>query len=231
MNFLKRKLPIIVVAITGILMIIAFFVPHEPFDRIGGSANNWYMIIRAFTLVLGVTSLVRSHYRRIKAGRQGWGYSMMMFLTMLVVAVFGVIPSSEKYPVFGNQAGSLFMWFFDYINTAAAATVFSLLAFYIASAAYRAFRVRTIDATVMLLTALIVMIGRVPLGEAISEFTTTHISQKIAFLRLDNITSFLLDNPTVGARRAVFLGIALAMVSTSMRVIFGIERTYMGSDD
>ena len=149
---------------------------------------------------------------------------------MIVTAVFGVMPG-DKNPMFGNQTGSVFMWIFDYINTASAATVFSLLAFYIASAAYRAFRIRTLDATVMLITSLIVMIGRVPYGEMYSQFLTERIHPFLVFLRLDKLTSFFLNYPTVAAKRAIFLGIGLATVSTSMRIILGIERTYMGSDD
>jgi hypothetical protein len=83
----------------------------------------------------------------------------------------------------------------------------------------------------MLITAMIVMIGRVPWGEMFSEFMTSKISHYLVFMRLDRLTSFLLNYPTVAARRAVYIGIALATVSTSLRVILGVERTYMGSDE
>jgi len=230
MDFFKRKLPLVIVFLTGVVMMISFYVPHTPFNQIWDGASNWYQIIRSFTLVIAVVSLIRSHYRKIKTGKQGWGYSGIMFFVLIVTAVCGIIPDSV-HPVFGNKSGSLYMWIFDYVNTAAAATVFSLLAFYIASAAYRAFRVRTIDATIMLVAALIVMIGRVPWGEQFSELITSRISPHLKFLRLDVLTSFFLNYPTAASKRAIYLGIALASVSTSLRIILGIERTYMGGDD
>ncbi len=230
MDFFKRKFPIMVVLFTGFVMMIAYYVPHAPFGPIWEGASDWYMIISAFALVLAFTSLIRTHYRKIREGKQGWGYSAVMFVCLIVTSVVGVLPG-DKNPLLGNQAGSIYMWIFDYMNTPAAATVFSLLAFYIASAAYRAFRVRTIDATIMLIATLIVMVGRVPWGEIFSEFMTSKISPHLAVLRLDKLTSFFLNYPTVAARRAVYLGIALATVSTSLRVILGIERTYMGSDE
>ncbi len=230
MEFLKRRLPLTIVFLTGVLLIISYYVPHKPFMQIWTGSSGWYMVIAAFTLVLGVTSLIRSHYLKIRRGKEGWGYSIIMFLGMIVTAVFGLIP--VKYgPLFGDKTGSVFMWIFDYVNVAAASSVFSILAFYIASAAYRAFRVRTFDATVMLITALIVMVGRVPLGEMFSETISPRVGGHLPFLRLDNLTSFFLNFPTVAAKRAIFLGLALATVSTSLRIILGIERTYMGSQE
>jgi hypothetical protein len=230
MNFLKRRFPIIIVLLTGVLIMIAYYVPHTPFSDFWDGASKWYQIIAGFTMVLGVVSLVRNHYRKIREGKQGFGYSIAMFVIMMATVAFGVLPT-EISPIFGNRSGSVFMWIFEYINTAASATVYSLLAFYIASASYRAFRVRSLDATIMLVTALVVMVGRVPYGEIFSNYLTDHIGKGLAFLRLDNLTSFLLNYPTVATRRAITLGLGLATVSTSLRIILGIEKTYMGGDN
>jgi hypothetical protein len=230
MNFFKRRLPIIIVLLTGVLIMISYYVPHTPFNQFWDGANEWYQIIAGFTMVLGVVSLVRNHYRKIREGKQGFGYSIAMFVVMMATVVFGVIPS-EVSPVFGNRSGSVFMWIFEYINTAASGTVYSLLAYYIASASYRAFRIRSLDATIMLVTALIVMVGRVPYGEMFSNYMTDHIGKEFSFLRLDKLTSFLLNYPTVGSRRAITLGLGLATISTSLRIILGIEKTYMGGDN
>ena len=84
-------------------------------------------------------------------------------------------------------------------------------------AAFRAFRARNIEATVLLVAAIIVMIGRVPIGEALSE-------------RLPTIVNWLMEVPNTAARRAIFVGAALGAIATGIRIILGIERSHLGGD-
>ena len=63
--------------------------------------------------------------------------------------------------------GSLFSWMFFKIFTPLSSTMFALLAFFVASASYRAFRIRNFEATLLLVAGIILMIGRVPVGELI----------------------------------------------------------------
>ena len=66
-----------------------------------------------------------------------------------------------------NQDGSLFSWMYKKIFTPLSATMFALLAFFVASASYRAFRIRNFEATLLLVAGIILMLGRVPVGELI----------------------------------------------------------------
>ena len=63
--------------------------------------------------------------------------------------------------------GSLFSWMFFNIFNPLSATMFALLAFFVASASYRAFRIRNFEATLLLISGIILMLGRVPVGELI----------------------------------------------------------------
>lgn len=67
-----------------------------------------------------------------------------------------------------GNSGSLFWWMFNYIFTPLSATMFALLAFFVASASYRAFRIRNFEATLLLSAGIILMLGRVPVGQMIS---------------------------------------------------------------
>ena len=106
--------------------------------------------------------------------------------------------------------------------------MFSLLAFLIASAAFRAFRARTTEATLLLLAAMIVLIGNVPIGDLI---WNTFLS----WLPLENGASearqWILGNPNLSARRGIILGVSLGVISQAIRLILGIERSYIGGGD
>jgi hypothetical protein len=103
--------------------------------------------------------------------------------------------------------------------------MFAMLAFFVASASYRAFRARNAQATVLLLAAFVVMLGRTPFGDWIS---------KVVFLPdgwgISNLSNIIMNYFNVAGQRAIMIGIALGTVSTSLRIILGIERTYLGGD-
>ena len=92
-------------------------------------------------------------------------------------------------------------------------TMFALLAFFISSASYRAFRARNLLATLLLVAALIVMLRFTPgpWGDLISKTST-----------------WVMNVPNLAAQRAIVIGIGLGMVATALKVILGIERGYMG---
>lgn len=71
--------------------------------------------------------------------------------------------------------GSLFNWMFRFIFTPLSATMFALLAFFVASASYRAFKIRNFEATLLLISGIIIMLGRVPIGGNISAWFILYI--------------------------------------------------------
>jgi hypothetical protein len=224
MSFFKRQLPMIMVSVIGVLMIISYFSPVPFFQGMFTGANEWIQIIANFALVIGVFSLMRAHYIKIKRKEAGYGYSIVMYICLIIMAVAGLfLPHNIK-------SGGVFMWIFKWVNTPLTMTTFSLLAFYIASAAYRAFRARSFDATVMLVGALILMIGRVPLGAMLSDFIHEQVKVTQNIPGLPEMAGWLLSVPAMAARRAIFLGLAVGVVATSLRILFGIERTYMGGE-
>lgn len=217
MNLLKKQLPIALAFCMGIFMWWQFYIPYYPVQRLYQELITWSLIIAGFALIVGIYSLLNHHWHKIKRKTPQWGFSVVVYIAMIVMASSGFYSTQLGFGHRQNMVmGSNFQWLFNYIQVPMQATMFSLLAFYIVSAAYRSFRARTKEATILLITAIIVMLGRVPIGEVIfGEW-------------LPEFTEWILDTPSMAAQRGILLGVGLAIIATSLRIIFGIERTYMG---
>jgi hypothetical protein len=107
------------------------------------------------------------------------------------------------------------------------ASIFALLAFFVASAAYRAFRVRTREATALLVAALVILVGRTPFGPAL----TSWLPEPLAFLRLERLSLWIVQVPNLAGQRAIMIGIALGIVAMSLRLILGLERGVFGREE
>ena len=167
-----------------------------------------------------------------------------------------------------STEGGLFKWMFDNIFTPLSATMFALLAFYVASASYRAFRARNFEATLLLLAGIIIMLGRVPVGSLITPWMVMYLlvfvgtifmanyfkDRKIIFgsfvigllgvtalginmdwnptepaiFFLPSLQEWIYTVPNLAGARAIMIGIGLGIIVTSLRYIFGLEKSYIG---
>ncbi|HEY3342571.1 MAG TPA: hypothetical protein VGK81_11155, partial [Anaerolineae bacterium] len=102
------------------------------------------------------------------------------------------------------------------------AAMFSLLAFYIASAAYRAFRVRTVEAALLMVSALIVMLGMVNFGVFLTH--SIPLDSPYAFFRVERLSLWILNWINMPAQRAVTIGVAVGALAMAMRIWLSLER-------
>jgi len=192
----------------GIVMMCQFFIPHPISVSFYDLTTKWIRIVSAFALVLGVGSLILYHIDRLQRKRTGWAYSIVTLAALLITALIGL--------AWGVKPGSpLQEVLFKNILVPLNASMFAILAFYMASAAYRAFRARTKEAALLLIAAFVVMIGMVPVGAAI-------------WGKLPELAEWVLSVPNMAAKRAILFGVALGAIATSLKVILGIERGWLG---
>jgi hypothetical protein len=207
---MRLFLPLVVTFICGIVMILHFFIPHRPISTIGDGLTDWYMIVASSAIFLGAANLVQVHVHRINMKARNWKYSPVVLIGFLAMMVAGL--------VWGVEESLPFDYMFQTMVVPMGATMFSLLAFFVASAAFRAFRASNWRATLLLASAFIVMLGRVPIGGMI-------------WKHIPAISEWMMQVPNMAGQRAVMIGAALGVVATSLRMIFGIERSYLGGAD
>lgn len=218
---MKTTVPVAVAFLSGMVMVISFFF-NEDRTFIGGLSNEllvWVTIVGGFTLLLGVVSITRVNWVAVRKKKEGWVYKIFTLVSIFAMAIPSVLPNSWS-PLFGRADGSIYNWLFVNLDAPMMATMFATLAFYIASAAYRAFRARNAEATILLLTAILVMLWRVPMGEALLIQIPGDIPNAL--------NTYIMNGANMAVQRGIIIGAALGATAMSLRIILGIERTYMG---
>ncbi len=228
---MRTKLPIFIAFLLGSFMAVAYFVDREAISWVGtiyGELNQYNIVLVQFVLYLGVFTLLIRHAKKIYDRSGGAFYSLVVIFSALAVSYIGLFLTQRNAQTdeFSLGENLQFQWVFDYFQVPLAATMFSLLAFFVASAAYRAFRARNLESTLLLLAAALVMIGRVPLGdEMMSTLESWNPEQNTV---LSQVGAWIMDIPNGAGKRAITIGVGLGIASTAIKIVFGIERTYMG---
>ncbi len=212
MIFLRRQLPLLIAMLTGLVFAAQYYVPHPASEALLTSVTKWMQIIGGFALILGITSLFHVHATKIRRREAGWGYSLILYGGVLGTVAAGILARGKESV---EGAMTVFGWVYGFVMVPLQGTMFALLAFFIASAAYRSFRARSREAAVLLTAAVIVMMGRVPLGEYLLPIS-------------GDLSQWILNVLNASVRRAILIGISLGAVALSFKIIFGIERSYLG---
>lgn len=277
---MRRQIPLLITFVVGVIMLLEAFIPHPPFDQLNESLSITFDVLAAFAFVLGGGNLAKIHLAKISRSQPGWGYSAVTmggFFLMLAIGLFKVGgPAGVKHAL--EAEGSWFQAAYDYCFLPLSATTFSLLAFFVASASYRAFRAKNREATVLLIAALIILVGRTLVGTALTEtlpgslellfsallatiaweqyrskrwislsligtlgafllartlygYLTLAGGGDFYLLTVPDLVNWIMVVPQLAGQRAIMIGICLGIISMSLRLILGVERSYLGSDN
>ncbi len=222
MLIFKKYIPLAIVTIVGLLTLATYYVPAKASSTYLETLNQWEVIVAGFAFLLGLISLLMTHWKKIAKHEDGWGYSIFVFIGFLGVVIPGII-SGGKQTDDGVQTA--LGWAFNYLYNPLAATMFAVLAFYIVSTAFRSFRIKSAQAFVLFIAAFVLILGNVPLGQMIWDGLLGWTK-----LGIGDIIQWIMQVPSVAAKRGIMIGITIGAVVTSLKIIFGIERQYMGRD-
>jgi len=195
------------------------------------------MIISSFAVLLGILNLFQIHGRAVSRRTQGWYNSAAFFVAFFAILIVGLVMDWRQSQLAHLEPGSpafttvsrantinsnLFQILFRGFLTSLESTMFSLIAFYIVSAAYRAFRIKSAEAVLMMVAAVIIMLGLVPIGASITSFLPE--SGIFSNLRLERISYWLLIGPNMAVQRAIGFGIAVGALAMGLRIWLSLER-------
>lgn len=191
-------------------VIVAVFVSGVPgLTEWKDTVDDWFLMASAWAVAVGIVNLTQIHGRRVQMKREGYAYSIWLMVCMFGMAFFGIFIAKSA-----NHEGWKFMY--NQLIAPMNATVYSTLVFYIGAAAYRAFRVRNLEASVLLVAAVVMMLGRVPLGKVL-------LGDWIG-----EAADWILNVPNSAGMRGIQIGATLGGIATALRILVGIERGHLG---
>ena len=204
---MKLKVPLGITIILVLLQVADYYFKVPVINTVAANLTVAILVMSAIAVGIGIISLTRIHVRRIVGKRPHSLESAIMLITLAIFILVGAVLGS------GDPS---YIYMFQNIIVPLDSAMFSLAGFFMASAAYRAFRVRSREAMILLVAAVIVMLGQAPIGEAFwSGFPI--------------LSQWILDVPNTGGVRALIMGIAIGMLSLTIRMLMGHEKGYLGT--
>jgi hypothetical protein len=217
---MRDKLPLGLLILMGVLGLTSRFIPHPVGEGMNAYLRDTLLrIISAFALILGLGNLLLRHTHKLEHKEPGWPHSIALIAGFVVTAVIGLLGGVSGEGPLPTAIGSFkfdITTIYNRVLIPLGATMFSLLAFYMASAAYRSFRAKSWLAALLLISAFVVMLGQVPLGGQISPI-------------IPQISQWIMEVPNTAAKRGIELGITLGVLATTLKILAGIERSWLGS--
>ncbi len=209
---MKKEIPIAIGFVAGVLILFEYFfkTAMPSISPIATSAQNWGIIISAFAMGLAAANLIVIHGRKIHSRHPDAWMSFFMYFGIVIMVATG-------FAAKGTTAQEVYSFFFDGMYLRLGTAMFSLMVFFIASAARRAFRARNIDAAFLLVSGLLVILGNAPLMKMVSPW-------------FPKASAWFMSYANVAGNRAIMIGAAFGMVLTGFRVILGIDRSYFGGE-
>ncbi len=227
---MKREIPILLTVLCGLIITWSFFAPPATpgstavgYETVAQGLNaellQWALIFFSVAFILGIANLARISLKQIASGHRDRPYKVVLLVVLFgylglgLAEMHGAFEGTALAEQYGERA--LRDWVYRKVFIPLQATMFSLLAFYIASAAFRAFRARSLESTLLLAAGTVVMLGQVPLGD---QLTGGYASRALAFLMKD---------VNGAGQTAIIVGATMGVLATGLRIVLGIERSYL----
>jgi hypothetical protein len=210
----KVTYPLILAIVIALITLISFFDgPDTITDTAAFEIYDWATIIVDVMIWIGVINIARYATRDITKRAPGrWYLAGFQLFLMAVMLISGFGEGSASIQ---RGAQSTIYWLYQNVYTWGALAISALSGLLTVTAAYRAFRARTLEATLFLASALLIMLRNAPIGGAI-------------WGGFPAIGKWILAAPYAGLQRALMIGMGIGVISYAARYYLGREKGAFG---
>jgi len=205
---LKTRIPQVLTTLIGLFLLITYFfrLPTSIVDA-ADFIPRFCVVIVAIAVGVGTITLLNYHISLIRKREAGqWLYSIVMLATLSLFVIVGLGVGTTD---------PSFTWIYESMLVPCSTTTYAMWCFFVASACFRILRVRNKEAFALLVSAILVMLSNVALGELI-------------WINFPLIGSWIQSVPMMAAYRALTIGVGLGLILLGIRVLLARERGYIG---
>ena len=204
-----RLFATVLAIVSGIIVLLGYFYPIPILLKLRILLTNWAILIAAMTVLIGIYNIVAVHTEKIRAGQKGsansWVLIVSLFLTIAYL-IFAMLSDTQEFAM--RVVADSFI-------VPVEASLMAILAVTLIYASIRLLGRRLDVMSIIFLVAAVLFLiafmptpfGPIPGDQVIAQFM--------------NVFS-------TGGARGLLIGIALGVLLTGLRVIFGVDRPYGG---
>jgi hypothetical protein len=198
----------VIVIVVGLFTLFGLTTQGPFFGTLADLLLQIVTITIAVTVLIGIFNLLTVHLRRVRGRSRGWGYSLVLVISLLAVILLTLL---ERANVLTSEP-ALTTILLEQVQVSIESALASLLLFALVYGAYRVLRKRVSGwGFIFVLAILLVLAGALPLPE---------------LAQVQALRDWLMAVPVSAGARGILLGIALATVVTGLRVLIGQDRSY-----
>lgn len=197
-----------VAILVGLIVLVGYFFQIPILYDLRTLILDWAVTLAAIMVFIGVLNLLSVNNSRIQNKHKSGFYSLVLIISLLVTLIFGL---------FFKPGHPVMEFIFNSVQLPVEKSLMALLAVTLLLASINLLRRQpNLFLVIFLGTTLLILFGTVPLpfGELpiVGDFLRPFIAQVLA----------------ASGARGILIGVALATLTTGLRVLFGADRPYGG---
>jgi hypothetical protein len=188
----------------GITIVLDYFLKIGPLNDAAAALMKYVVLIGYLAVALGLINIYFFHVRRVTRQSSQWMFSAWLIIVTSSVTLIGI---------FAGRDHAVYSFLFKNVYSILAPAGYGIMTFFMASAAFRALRVRTIEALVLAVSIIATLLYRAPFGALIPGVM--------------EFGDWISAVPSAAGMRGIIIGMALGAIGMGLRTMIGYERGHL----
>lgn len=198
----------LITLVVGLVLTLDFFVTISPINKVSAIILSWMPLIGSFAVVAGGLNVIIVNQNAIRKRASGWSKNLVTIVFLLVTVVIGLAQGTSS---------PAYSFLYYRVLIVCGNTLGGLLAFFVASSCFRAFRAKNVESFLLLAAGALVLLGQSSYGQVI-------------WSAFPSIGQWIIDFPNLGAQRGLLIASGMGFISVSLRTTLGIGKRSLGSE-